>query len=248
MKPAALSREPDATACQPLQPASGENGVSLEAHDVHKSFDRGLVKALRGVDLQVKPGERLVIMGPTGCGKSTLLALLSLLAHPDSGTITLGGVDSRTVSSPERWRATTVGLVFQLHYLLPHLTVQENLELALRPHRLPRKTATERVGSLLQRLKLSHRAHTQARHLSGGERQLAAVARALVNGPRLLLADEPTGSVDSETGERILAELFGWSEQTGATLVVVTHDPRVAERGQRVVFMRDGRVEREHRR
>lgn len=247
MKTAALPCAANGVVGHPLQRAGEKNGVSLEANDVHKSFDRGLVRALRGVHLRVEPGERLVIMGPTGCGKSTLLALMSLLAQPDSGTITIGGINSHTIRSPERWRATTVGLVFQLHYLLPHLTVQENLALALRPHKLPRKTVAERVSFLLERLALSHRAHTQTRNLSGGERQLAAVARALVNEPRLILADEPTGSVDSETGDRILDELFGWSEQTGATLVVVTHDPRVAQHGQRVVFMRDGRVESEHR-
>lgn len=243
MKAAALPREANGHS---FSPALGENGVSLEAHEVHKSFDRGLVKALQGLHLRVEAGERLVIMGPTGCGKSTLLALMGLLEQPDSGTIIIDGIDSRTLKSPERWRATTLGLVFQLHFLLPHLTVQENLALALRPHRLPRTTAAERVNSLLQRLKLSHRARTQARYLSGGERQLAAVARALVNGPRLILADEPTGSVDWESGKRILDELFGWSEQAGATLVIVTHDPRVAERGQRVVLMGDGRVESEH--
>lgn len=239
---------PGTIAPAPLPPEHGENGLSLEVHDVHKSFDRGLVKALAGVHLRVEAGERVVIMGPTGCGKSTLIALLSLLERPDSGTIRLGSVDSRAIASPEQWRASKLGLVFQLHYLLPHLTVEENLALGLRPHKLPRKNVSERVGSVLDRLGLRHRATTQARYLSGGERQLAAVARALVTQPQLILADEPTGSVDSETGERILAELFGWSEQVNATLLLVTHDPRVAERAQRVVLMRDGRVERENRR
>ena len=138
----------------PFPPAMGKSAVSLKVHDVHKSFDRDAVKTLQGVHVQVDEGERHIIMVPTGCDKLTLLALMSLLAHPDSGTIAVAAMDSRTISSPERWRATDLASVFYLHYLLPHVTVQENLALALRPHRLPRTTAAERVSSLLQRLQL----------------------------------------------------------------------------------------------
>ena len=216
-------------------------GVSIRLESVTKSFDGGLVQALRGVSLEVAAGESVAIMGPTGCGKSTLLSLIGLLDAPDSGAVFLDGRRAADFEPPEDFRATRVGFVFQFHHLLPHLSVLENVELPL-AGRVGRAAARARADEALKRVGLEHRARTLAARVSGGERQLAALARALVGTPDLVLADEPTGSVDSETGARILALLAEWSATTSGTLILVTHDPAVASRCRRLVRMRDGAV------
>jgi ABC-type lipoprotein export system ATPase subunit len=215
--------------------------MTLDARGLVKSFDNGLVRALQGVELAIGAGERVAIMGPTGCGKSTLLALLALLEAPDAGELLLDSRPVAELGSPEVWRARNVGIVFQFHHLLPHLSAEENVTLPLQG-RAERRRGSPRVGTLLAELGLEARAATLAAKLSGGERQLTAVARALVNEPRLVLADEPTGSVDSATGARILETLLGWSGRQAATLVVVTHDPAIAARLDRTVHMSDGRI------
>ncbi len=216
--------------------------VAITARAVTKSFDGGRVPALTGVDLAVQPGERIAITGPTGCGKTTLLSLLALLDVPDSGDLALDGVPASEIRSPERWRAERVGIVFQFHHLLPHLTVEENALLPL-VGRMPSAQAKQRARSIVDRIGLGHRATFRADRLSGGERQMAAVARALVASPALILADEPTGSVDSKTGEEILDLIFGWEDGPRPTLVLVTHNPEVAARADRVIKIRDGRVD-----
>jgi putative ABC transport system ATP-binding protein len=210
---------------------------------VRKSFDGGLVQALADVDLDVAPGEKVAITGPTGSGKSTLLALLSMLESPDAGEIELDGVQTEKIRAPERWRRAHLGFVFQLHHLLEHLTAAENVMLPLIAFRRPPRDARRRAEALLESLGLGHRADALAARLSGGERQITAVARAVVNDPRLVLADEPTGSVDTATGRRILDILDAWCERRGGTLITVTHDPEVASRSSRVVRLRDGRVD-----
>ena len=216
-------------------------GVSIRLENVTKSFDGGLVKALRGVSLTVAAGESVAIMGPTGCGKSTLLSIVGLLDAPDSGAVFLDGRPAADFEPAEDFRATRVGFVFQFHHLLPHLSVVENVELPL-AGRAGRAAARTRATEALALVGLEHRARTLAARVSGGERQLAALARALVGTPDLILADEPTGSVDSETGARILALLEGWNARTSGTLVVVSHDTMVAARCRRLVKMRDGAV------
>jgi len=217
-----------------------KSGLSLLVKDLHKSFDGGLVQALQGVDLTVAPGERVAVVGPTGCGKSTLLSLLALLDAPDRGEILIDGHRPEDLRPAEDWRAREVGIVFQFHHLLPHLTVAENTLLPLLAS--SGSVDPRRAVALLGRLGLADRAHALAARLSGGERQLAALARALINDPRLVLADEPTGSVDSATGSRILDELSEWSTRSKGTLVLVTHDPAVARSMDRVIAMKDGRV------
>ena len=217
------------------------SGVSIRLENVAKSFDGGLVKALRGVSLDVAAGESVAIMGPTGCGKSTLLSIVGLLDAPDSGAVFLDGCPAAEFEPAEDFRATRVGFVFQFHHLLPHLSVLENVELPL-AGRAGRAAARTRATEALALVGLEHRARTLAARVSGGERQLAALARALVGTPDLILADEPTGSVDSETGARILAILEGWNARTSGTLLVVSHDPAVAARCRRLVKMRDGAV------
>ena len=217
-----------------------KSGLSLLVKDLHKSFDGGLVQALQGVDLTVAPGERVAVVGPTGCGKSTLLSLLALLDAPDRGEILIDGHRPEDLRPAEDWRAREVGIVFQFHHLLPHLTVAENTLLPLLAS--SGSIDPRRAVALLGRLGLADRAHALAARLSGGERQLAALARALINDPRLVLADEPTGSVDSATGSRILNELSEWSTRSKGSLVLVTHDPAVARSMDRVIAMKDGRV------
>lgn len=216
-------------------------GVSIRLENVAKSFDGGLVKALRGVSLEVAAGESVAIMGPTGCGKSTLLSIVGLLDAPDSGAVFLDGRPAADFEPAEDFRATRVGFVFQFHHLLPHLSVVENVELPL-AGRAGRAAARARATEALVLVGLEHRARTLAARVSGGERQLAALARALVVTPDLILADEPTGSVDSETGARILALLERWSATTSGTLLLVSHDTAVAARCPRLVKMRDGAV------
>ena len=216
-------------------------GISFAARGLARRFDRGLVTALSGLDLEIAPGERLAITGPTGCGKSTLLSILALLDRPDDGELEIDGHPARSISSPEDWRAANVGIIFQFHHLLAHLTTLENVRVPL-AGRCGRREAGERARAAVSRLGLDSRSATLAANLSGGERQLTALARALVVAPRLILADEPTGNVDSATGERIVDALLTSSYRDGSTLVVVTHDPRLAGRLDRVVAMRDGKT------
>jgi ABC-type lipoprotein export system ATPase subunit len=217
------------------------SGVSLGCRGVTRSFDNGLVPVLRGIDLDVAAGERVAVVGRTGCGKSTLLLILALLDRPDGGELTIDGDPWRRIGSPERWRAARVGIVFQLHHLLLHLTAAENLALPLVA--FDRHERRRRVDAMLERLGLRDRARTPAMRLSGGERQLVAIGRALVTSPRLLLADEPTGSVDSQTSELVVDLLTEEAASRGATLLMVTHDLTLAHRLDRVVTMIDGRVD-----
>ncbi len=221
---------------------NGAAGVALRAAALRKAFDRGLVRALAGVDLEVAAGERVAVTGPTGCGKTTLVSLLALLERPDAGELLVDGRPAAGIRSPEGWRARNVGIVFQLHHLLPHLSAAENVALPLVGRGLPRAAVRARAKEAIASVGLAARATTLASRLSGGERQLAAVARALVGRPRLILADEPTGSVDSDTGARIVELILESSTASGATVVLVTHEHAVAERLGRVVAMRDGRV------
>ncbi|MCD4747920.1 MAG: ABC transporter ATP-binding protein [Thermoanaerobaculales bacterium] len=218
------------------------DGVGVRASGLRKTFDDGLVQALVDVDLEIAPGERLAIMGPTGSGKSTLLALLAMLDSPDAGEIELDGESVSRIRCPEEWRAVHLGIVFQFHHLLAHLTAVENVMLPLIGSGGRTRDIHRKAQNLLDSLGLGHRTLTRAAHLSGGERQITAVARALVNDPKLVLADEPTGSVDSATGEKILEILDEWSGRRGGTLVMVTHDPTVASWSDRIVSLRDGRA------
>jgi ABC-type lipoprotein export system ATPase subunit len=217
-------------------------GIGVRAHRLCKAFDGGLVQALVDVDLEVQAGERVAITGPVGSGKSTLLALIAMLDQPDSGALELDGELVETVRNPESWRAECLGIVFQLHYLLPYLTAAENVMLPLIAGGGPIRQHRARAHELLESLELGHRAGMLACKLSGGERQLTAVARALVNDPRLVLADEPTGSVDSGMGARVLEILTEWWSGRASTLILATHDAQVAAWSDRVVRMRDGRV------
>ncbi|MER5944949.1 ABC transporter ATP-binding protein [Streptomyces sp. NPDC001904] len=199
------------------------------------------VTALHPCRLRVEKGEFVTIVGPSGSGKSSLLNVLGLLDNPTRGVYRLNGVDTSTVNDSRRaaLRGREIGFVFQAFHLLPHRTAQENVELAMVYQRTPRRVRRTKAADVLDRVGLAHRAHALPTQLSGGERQRVAIARALVAEPALLLCDEPTGNLDSDTAASIL-DLLGRLHGEGMTVLVITHDRHVAERGQRMLTIRDG--------
>lgn len=218
--------------------------VSVE--NVHKVYQLGEpVPVLNDVSLTLRRGSYTAIMGPSGSGKSTLLNLVGCLDRPTAGTVTVDGVDATTLGDAERTvvRRDEIGFVFQQFNLMPKLTATQNVALPLVFRGVARARRRERAAELLDRVDLGDRGDHRPSELSGGQRQRVAVARALANDPALLLADEPTGSLDSETGGRIM-DLFDRLRAAGNTIVVVTHERYIAERAERIVHLLDGRVER----
>jgi putative ABC transport system ATP-binding protein len=216
-------------------------GPPIEVEAVVKSF--GAVRALRGVSLSVSAGEFVTIGGPSGAGKSTLLSLIGALDRPDSGRILVGGEPVPDVRDAVPYRRRMVGFVFQDNLLLPYLTAQGNIETALLAANVGRQRRRERARELLAEVGIAHRADHLPAQLSGGERQRAAIARSLANDPSLLLADEPTGSLDSTDRIRVLDLLMATRERRRMTLLIVTHDAGVIERADRVLRLADGRIE-----
>ena len=215
---------------------------AIAARGVRKSFDDGRINALTGMDLTVEPGEWVAIVGPSGCGKSTLLHLLAALDQPDEGEILVGGHDLRTRKDLNHYRAQHVGMIFQLHNLLPTLTALENVQVPMFEEGLAPRVRRRRAGELLEAVGLEGRGGNRPPELSGGERQRVAIARALANEPPILLADEPTGSLDSDAGRLVLDLLERLRRERDLTIVLVTHDAAVAARADRVVRMLDGRL------
>ncbi|MBP4043099.1 ABC transporter ATP-binding protein [Aeromonas sp. SrichE-2G] len=203
------------------------------------------VLALDGVSLAIEAGEYLAVMGPSGSGKSTLLNVLGLLDRPDEGEYWLEGARTARLAEPElaRLRGQAIGFVFQSFHLVPRLTAFENVALPLMLAGMAPAERTTRVAALLAELGLSTRADHRPAELSGGQRQRVAIARAMVTQPRLLLADEPTGNLDSRSGEEVIALLERLNRERGVTLVVVTHDERIGARAGRRIRMNDGRLE-----
>lgn len=218
----------------------------LEAHDLHKSYAMGrrTLEVLRGVSVSVARGEFLALRGASGAGKSTLLHLLGGLDSPNQGRILSSGTDLSRLSGValSRWRNRKVGFVFQAYHLLPELDALENVCLPARLARAPVDVVAARARDLLKRVGLGERMEHKAFELSGGEQQRVAIARALINSPELLLADEPTGNLDSHTGEEIINLLCELRAEQSTTLVIATHDARVAARAPRVLELVDGRV------
>ena len=215
---------------------------AVRAVDVVKTFDGGLIRALDGVNLVIGRSEFVAVTGPSGCGKSTLLHLIAGLDHPTSGAIHVNGRDVRQVSDVDQFRRREVGLVFQLHNLLPHLTALQNVEIAMFGNGASHKEQRERAGLLLDSVGLSAKRGTEPTRLSGGERQRLAIARAMANEPSIVLADEPTGNLDSEAVERLLDLLDRIRRERGVTILLVTHDSHVAAAADRIVTMRDGHI------
>jgi putative ABC transport system ATP-binding protein len=216
------------------------NEAAIKISTLVKTFDRGLIRALNGVSIEIDSGEFVAVVGPSGCGKSTLLHLIAALDRPDGGTVEIRGVDLFSRRDLNRYRAREIGLVFQLDNLLPTLTASENVQVPMFEVGLSAKRRLERARSLLTLVDLSGKDRRRPSELSGGERQRVAMARALANEPQILLADEPTGRLDSESGLRVLELLEKLRRDRGLTLVVVTHESAVAERADRIIHMLDG--------
>jgi putative ABC transport system ATP-binding protein len=217
------------------------SGVEVAVDHVRKAFEGGRIRALEDVSLRLGPGEFAALTGPSGSGKSTLLNLIGALDRPDAGTISIDGerLDGRKATE---YRAATVGFVFQFHNLIPVLTAAENVQVPMMGRGPSRAEREQRANGLLAEVGLAQRTRSYPPTLSGGERQRVAIARALANDPRLLLADEPTGALDSETGDQIVSLLQRLRERRGMTILLVTNDRSIAERADRLLELRDGRI------
>jgi putative ABC transport system ATP-binding protein len=231
----------------PPQKRPSECDLAVELHDVTKTYHVGQpVDALDGVSLALSRGSHTAVMGPSGSGKSTLMNLVGCLDTPTEGTVVVNGRDVTRLSDRERTRlrGREIGFVFQTFNLMPRLTALENVALPMVAQDVPRDERTDRARELLDRVGLGDRTDHRPAQLSGGQRQRVSVARALANDPALILADEPTGNLDTETGDRIMA-LFADLNAAGNTILVVTHERRIAEYSDRIVHLLDGRIERE---
>lgn len=227
-------------------PVMASDGPLLVARGVHKTYRLGHreIEVLQGVDLEVDRGSFVALRGASGAGKSTLLHLLGGLDTPTRGEIECGGRRLGALSDRElaRFRNARIGFVFQAYHLLPELDALENVCVPARLARVPAGIAQTRGRTLLERVGLGHRLDHRPAELSGGEQQRVAIARALINDPALILADEPTGNLDSHTGEEIIGLLCTLQAESHATLLIATHDNRVAARAPRVLELEDGRI------
>ena len=215
---------------------------AVEIKDLYKSYEDGRIKALNGVNLTIGDGEFVSIIGPSGSGKSTLLNMLGALDVPDSGSISVAGHDLNTSKKLNEFRAESIGFIFQLHNLIPNLSVRENIEIPMYTQGLSSKEMKSRALKLLDDVGLGDKADILPSKLSGGERQRVAIARALANEPSIILADEPTGSLDSKTSSKILKQLIDLHEDKNVTLIIVTHDMDVAKLADRVIEVLDGEI------
>jgi putative ABC transport system ATP-binding protein len=221
----------------------GRPAPLLEVRSVCRAFDDGTVLALRDVSFTVSRGEYVAIMGPSGSGKSTLLNLLGALDHPSQGEIRFEGRPLAGMRDLDGFRAKTIGFVFQSFHLLPTLTALENVQIPMFEGALPRRARVRKAEELLKLVGLCHRLKHVPQKLSVGERQRVAIARALANDPSVLLADEPTGNLDSHAGEGVLELFDHLHRERGVTLIVITHGAEVAARAQRTIWIRDGHID-----
>jgi putative ABC transport system ATP-binding protein len=228
-----------------------EPTVLVSARELHRDYRMaaGIVHAIRGISLDVATGEYVAMVGPSGCGKSTLLNMVGVIDPPTSGSLTIAGQSVSGLSDREatRFRLHRIGFVFQRFYLMPVLTAVENVELPMAEAGVAKGQRRARARELLDYVGLGARAEHRPTELSGGEQQRVAIARALANRPSLLLADEPTGELDAQTGADVIG-LFERLHQDGTTLIVATHDEDLAKAAWRVVHMRDGQIVDEQRR
>ena len=214
----------------------------LRAENVWKTYDDGAITVLRGVDFEASQGETIALCGPSGCGKSTLLHLFGGLDTPDSGRIAVNGVEINRHRDLLKLLRHEVGFVFQLHNLIPDLTLAENCLIPTVAAATNRALANQRLEELAERTGLTHRLNQKIQKLSGGERQRTAICRALMNHPKILLADEPTGSLDEHTSATVFQLLLDVAANEGVTLLMATHDRGLAYRCDRFVEMHDGRI------
>jgi ABC-type lipoprotein export system ATPase subunit len=221
--------------------------IIVETRDLVKVYGDGAqVRALDGVNMHVDRGEFISVMGPSGSGKSTLLNMLGALDRPTSGQVLIGGEDLTKVRDLDTFRARTVGFIFQLHNLIPTLTALENVEVPMMGQPIGRGKRKRRAEELLELVGLARRMGHLPNQLSGGQRQRVAIARSLANKPKLVLADEPTGDLDTHSGEEVIALMHHLNHELGTTFIVVTHDPSIARKTDRILVMRDGNIVHEH--
>ena len=225
-----------------------ENETIVETRDLVKIYGNGAeVRALDGVNMQIAQGEFVSVMGPSGSGKSTLLNMVGALDRPTGGQVLVNDEDLATVRNLDTFRARTVGFIFQLHNLIPTLTARENIEVPMMGQPVGRGKRRQRSEELLALVGLGDRMDHLPNQLSGGQRQRVAIARALANRPALVLADEPTGDLDSQSGAEVVALMHQLNRELGTTFIVVTHDPAVARQTERILLMRDGNIVHEHK-
>lgn len=230
------------TALNPAATNYATGAPLIQASGLHKSF--GTTEALRGIDLEVRHGEVLAVMGPSGSGKSTLIHCLAGVLAPDQGTVMLAGTDVTAMNADQRarLRLERIGFVFQFGQLLPDLTALDNVALPLLMNGVGRRAANVRARKWLDRLDLADQVTKVPGDMSGGQAQRVAIARALVTQPSVIFADEPTGSLDSVAGEKVLTAMLEAVRETGTTVVLITHDPRTAAYADREVIVRDGKL------
>lgn len=214
----------------------------FEAAGLKKEFDDGQVQALRGVDFRIYQGEFIAVIGPSGCGKTTLLQMLGALDLPGSGTLRYRGNAISDLPDPSAYRAREIGFIFQAFHLLPTFTALENVQIPMFESAIPASERKERAMNLLKSVGLEHRLNHFPSKLSGGEKQRVAIARSLANGPSVLLADEPTGNLDSENTQHILELIIRLQREQNMTMVLVTHDLAIASLASRTIQMKDGRI------
>ncbi len=222
--------------------------IVVEARDLTKIYGDGNgVRALDGVNLVIGAGEFVAVMGPSGSGKSTLLNILGALDRPTRGVCRVNGQELAKVRDLDRFRSKTVGFVFQLHNLIPTLSAIENVEVPLQEERMSDGARRKRAEELLRLVGLGDRLHFMPSQLSGGQRQRVAIARALANQPAIILADEPTGNLDSKSTDEIMDLLRQLNRERGTTFIVVTHNPAVARAADRIITVRDGKIRRDEK-
>ncbi|AIS32559.1 ABC transporter ATP-binding protein [Methanobacterium formicicum] len=214
----------------------------VEIRNLRKGFDKGKITALNGIDLNIKKGEFVSIIGPSGSGKSTLLNMIGALDRPDEGKIMVAGYDLQGKSDLSQFRSREIGFIFQLHNLIPNLSVVENVEIPMFESGLSGRQMREKALKLLDYMNISDKASRKPTELSGGERQRVAIARSLANDPSIILADEPTGSLDSKNGDMILNLLKDLHDKEQVTLIMVTHDLKVAALAERTIEVLDGKI------
>ena len=217
----------------------------IEIQGLKKSYENKQITALNGIDLEIKEGEFVSIIGPSGSGKSTLLNMIGALDTPDEGSINVAGTDLTRKEDLSKFRSDEIGFVFQLHNLIPNLTVLENVQIPLIETPISDENMEKRALDLLKSVNLENKINQKPTKLSGGERQRVAIARALVNHPSIILADEPTGSLDSKTQNVILDLLKDIHKKENVTLIIVTHSPYVANMADRSITVLDGEIKSE---
>lgn len=219
-----------------------DNKNIIIIQDLKKRYDDGKTAALDRVDLKIRKGEFVSLMGPSGSGKTTLLNMIGALDRAEEGNITVAGHDLMEKKDFSSFRSKEIGFIFQFHNLIPNLTVSENVQIPMLETEVPHEKMVQRANKLLESLNLGNKINQVPTKLSGGERQRVAIARALVNHPSIILADEPTGSLDSQTGDIILDILREIHQKENVTLLLVTHEPYVADMAERKINLMDGKI------